>query len=272
MPGTLVTQVNSAADEKGFHFDFNPNGVLHPYLGIFRGRENSGLDTARVFTYWQLEPNADVKAERVLNYAKADPAGKQDPAITVHTVDQGRVVWISTTADDAWTSFPAKINYVALMHELLAGSVNVGDRWMNLTVGQSLEIPTGVKLTGAPSLTDPAQRPITLDPITSPDGHSVYRSRPLEQPGVYWLSTGSTNLPIVVNMAPEEADVRTLDDTAIRQALGEINVELHADQLPPLDETATAGHDFGWTVMVLVLAFVGVECVMAMRFSHQRRG
>jgi len=39
--------------------DFKPNAPLHPVLNIFRGEENSGLDTAPIYTYYQVEVAPD---------------------------------------------------------------------------------------------------------------------------------------------------------------------------------------------------------------------
>jgi imidazole glycerol phosphate synthase subunit HisF len=65
--------------------------------------------------------------------------------------------------------------------------------------------------------------------------------------------------------------IRTLDDAAIRKALGDIELEQHADDLPPLEASAQSGEDFGWPVMLCVLGFLVAEAFMAMRFGHYRR-
>ena len=73
-----------------------------------------------------------------------------------------------------------------------------------------------------------------IDSLTGADGKAVYRSRPLLRTGVYHLSTGSSVIPIAVNPPAEEADIRTIDDASIKHALGDIDVDLQSDQLPPL--------------------------------------
>src|SRR5688572_5075979 len=265
MPGALTKRVTS---DNGFNFDFNPSFV-RPLLKEFENNPRSGLDTAQVYTYWQMELKVDGRDVRVLNYvagtggttrpstAPAAPAGnvppppqqQRDPAITFHQLGEGHIVCVTTTADPnpEWTTLPAKPNYVTLVHELLSGSVSTGDRWMNVTAGEPLVVPTGIKFTGTPTLTDPSQREIVLEPL-SPAGAAAYRSPPLVRPGVYRLSTGSATMPIAVNIAADEADVRTLDDGAIRKALGDVEVELHGDTLPPAIAAAadTSGNDFGW--------------------------
>lgn len=283
MPGRLTQRMSVGSDQKGFAFDFNPNGSLHPLLNIFRGEVKSGLDTAQIFTYWQVEP-AGNDVERVLDYLPAGAAPSTtttstttashaaDPAITTQSFGAGRVIFFSTTANADWTSFPAKPAYVTLMHELLMGSVNSGDAWMNLTTGRPLVLPSTLKLTAPPTLSDPAQKPIALDPSPAEGGQLLYRSMPLKTPGIYHLSTGTQTYPIAVNVPADEADVRTLDNNAIKAALGGIRLDLEGDVLPPQSISQTRGNDLGWMVMLLVLVGVAAESFMAMRFGHYRRG
>ena len=253
---------------------------MHRLLNIFAGEDRSGLDTAQVFTYWEAVLPNDTAVERVLDYLPAgskpgatttkEKAIAADPAITSHALDRGRVVFFSTSAGPEWTSFPAKPAYVTLMHELLGGSVSSGDAWLNRTVGQPVEVPTSVQVNGQPTLMDPSQKPMVLTPGAV--GSAVaFRSEPLTRPGIYTLSTGTRTLPIAVNVPGDEADVRTLDNVAIKSALGNIDIDLQQDQLPPEAVAAQAGNDFGWTVMMIVLMMVGLECFLAMQFGHTRR-
>ncbi|HSV15883.1 MAG TPA: BatA domain-containing protein [Tepidisphaeraceae bacterium] len=276
MPGPLTKRMNAGADQRGFVFDFNPNGVLHPLLKAFANQEKTGLDTAQVYTYWQADVPNDPQI-RVLNYRAADgastrPGGASDPAITINTLGRGRVVFVSTTANADWTTLPAKPAYVALMQELLSGSINAGDAWMNLAVGQRLDVPTNIKFTSTPTLVDPQSKVIPLEPTTTADGSPSFRSPPLNAYGVYTLATANGNVPVAVNVpAADEADVQTIDDAAIKSALGGIDAVMADDQLPRQAESVTAGNDLGWNVMGVVMIFVALEAFLAMRFGHYRR-
>ena len=264
LPGPLTKRVTAPADGAGFSFDFNPNGALHPLLASFAHQPNTGLDTARVFTYWQIDAPLDPQL-RVLNY-RSTPGAKPDPAVTVQSVGHGRVVFFSTTAGPDWTTLPAKPAYVALVNELLAGSVNSEDAWMNLLVGESLAVPATVKASAVPTLLDPQSRAIPLQPDAS-NGPIAFRSPPLESPGVYHLNTGLATLPVAVNVPAEEADVSTIDRAAVRAALGDIDLVTPGDSGVA---AASAGTDLGWNVMVLVLAAVALEAFLAMQFGHSR--
>ena len=286
LPGKLVEKISAGnVGKDAFLFDFKPEGDLPTYLNVFKGEANSGLGTARVFQYWRLNVT-DPTAERVLSYlpagqSTASPAagavvnGQQatDPAITVHAVGKGRVIFFSTTANADWTTFPAKPAYVTLVHELLSGTITPGDAWMNLIVGESLEVPSTLGLSAAPGLSDNAKKDVPVFAVTTADGRTFYRSKPLTSPGIYHLSTGSATYPIAVNVPADEADVRTLPEPAIRKALGDIGVTFHGDQF--VQESAAqlnSGRDLGWSVMLAVLLMAAFECFVAMRFGHNWRG
>ena len=278
IPGPLVKRVSStgATGQEPYSFEFNPAGVLHPYLEAFRNWENSGLNTTRVFTYWQVDVPTDPSI-RILNYLPgknaptAAPDAKPDPAFTVHGLGQGRVVFCSTSANQEWNSFPNKQNYPALIHELLGHSVRTAGRWLNLTVGEPLVLPPAIRLPAAPVLADPSGKPVVVSVVTGPVGETTYRTDPLTRPGVYALTMVGRNYPVAVNVPDDEADVRTLNEAALRDALGGITLNVRGADLPSEAAAGDTTNDWGWALMVMVLALLGVECFMAMRFGHYRR-
>jgi hypothetical protein len=285
LPGKLLEKISAGnVGKDAFLFDFNPQGDLSSYLDVFKGEANTGLGTARVFQYWRLKPT-EPSVERVLNYQAAGQiAGSPtatastkaveslDPAITVHTSGRGRVIFVSTTANADWTTFPAKPAYVSLIHELLIGTIDPGSAWMNLAVGDVLHVPTTLGLSAAPTLVDPQQKELPVFAVTGSDGQTSYQSKPLGAPGVYHLSTGSGAYPIAVNVPADEADVRTLPVGALRKAMGDIGLTVHGDQIVAESAVqANAGRDLGWAIMFAVLMLAAFECFVAMRFGHHRR-
>lgn len=294
VPGPLVRRM-TAADGGAFTFDFSPTGNLHPMLSVLRGEERSGLDTAQVYVYLQMELGGEggVNAERVLSFAGE---GVGDPAITTHGLGVGRVVFVATSAGaDGWTSLPGKPVFVTLVQEMISRSLPPRGGWLNLTVGDRLEVRAGgggvggeegVRLVGVPTLTDPRGQLVAM----SAEGESgVWRSEVLRRAGVYRLSgvavsggeeTGSGagggggGVPVAVNVdAAAEGDVRTMDRGAVGAVLmaGGGRVEVVGDELPAegLAE-ADRGADWGWAVLAAVLGLVVLESVLAMRFGHYR--
>jgi hypothetical protein len=131
-------------------------------------------------------------------------------------------------------------------------------------------VPAGLRLSSVPTLLDPTKKPVPIEAVTQ-DGQTFYRSKPLEKPGLYQLSTGAKVMPVAVNVPSDEADVRLLPPDAVKKALGDIDVQLVGDELPPSALAKEDGLDFGWPLMLIVLGLVAAECFMAMRFGHYRR-
>jgi hypothetical protein len=120
-------------------------------------------------------------------------------------------------------------------------------------------------------LRDTYQLEIPLRQATDADGQSVYRSPPLQKPGLYSLSTGLANDKIAVNLLPDAADVRSIGDAALQAALGGIDLRLEGDAVPVQAAAVEPPKDLGWGVMLAVLALLAMECFLAMRFGHFRR-
>jgi hypothetical protein len=278
LPGALVKLVSVGTDQRGALFDFKSNGVVSRFLGEFARQPESGLDSAQVFSYWQMDVPRGSNAETVLSYLPAtgaSPGTAEDPAITFSSLGQGHLIFVSTTANPDWTNLPAKLAYVPLIHELLTGSVRSGDYWMNLEVGQKLVIPATVALSGAPTLSDAARQPIPMiapDPGSADAAERTYHSDSIARPGIYSLSLGDRQVPIAVNVpADEEGDMFVLDDAAVRKALGDINLDMHGDEIPGEAVAANSRNDLGWWCMSLLLAWVCFEAFLAMSFGHYRR-
>ncbi|QOV89943.1 BatA domain-containing protein [Humisphaera borealis] len=290
LPGPLTRLIDNREQGTPFVFDFspNPNATVHRYLQSFKGVANTGLDTARINTFWQVDISGNTGVERVLSYVPApDPATgevkklpegyKPDAAITSHSLGLGTVVFVSTTAspttDKGWHNLPAKGAWVQLAHEMLAGGVRPGDTWMNLFAGQPVEIPSYVKLGGQPELKDEAGLVIAIDAVTDPASPVTYRSRPLAKPGVYQLKLSPTQtVPIAVNVAVDEADVRTVGNDFVRKSLGDIQMTTLGDELPiEAVVAAKEGNDWAGAMLIALLVLLGAECFMAMFFGHYRR-
>lgn len=279
LPGPLTKRITVSGDEQPRRFDFNPHRPLNRLLADFQNQEDTGMESAEIYSYWQMDLAADSPAQRVLNFLPPEGAANQpeDPAITVHLLGAGQVVFYATSADPnaEWTTFMPHPAYPALMHMLLLGTTSGGDSWMNIEVENRLMVPPSIQLGAAPVLKDVNQieYPMELETVSDVKsvfyGQSAYVSKPLEKPGVYSLFTGTENYKIAVNVpAAQEADVRTIDDAQVKKALGDIDVQMLGDSVPSETALAEQGKDLGWGVMLAVLVLLALECVLAMQFGH----
>jgi len=225
----------------------------------------------------------------VLRFASMTAGQIGDPAILLHSLGNGRIITVATSGDAEWTALVAKTGaYVALIHELLSASTGGGVSWLNLSCGQSLTLPSGLALAGAPQLFDASRRSIALDRDAASESAPTWRSAPLFEPGVYSLEAGTTRWPVAVNVPASEADVRTLSDAEIRENFGDITIDIRRgssdDNAPNSDAAIDAANDensdsssgiladprsfdFGWVLMLALLILAASEVLLAHRFG-----
>ena len=279
LPGPLVQRVQPPNDGL-VGFDFDPDNPP-PYLNAFRGLQRSGLDVPAIRQYWRVDLAPDKAADVVLRYLPLAGEDKGDPAVVTFPLGDGRVLMVTTAAGDPeWTLLPLKDNYAAFVHELLSHAVGNaggggGTAWETLDAGGRLTVPanlTAESNAAPPALETPAGESLPLSRQIRPDGTAVWRSDALEAVGVYSLKRGDKSWPVVVNVPAAESDLRPLDESAARSLLGDVDLTMLGDDLPPeVGSADEARADFGWTLLLIVLGLAAFECVLAMRFGKQRR-
>ncbi len=275
MPGKLVQQMNADGGRPAFRFDFDAAHITSHFLKVFANQPASGLETAQIYSYLKLDLPENSPVERVLNFRAKQASDDQmthvvDPAITAHQLGQGQVIVLATSVDARWSTLPAKPAYVVLMHELLKGSIKSEDGWMNLEAGQQLTVPRRIAVTAEPQLLDGAGGQIALT-ATADDAAIAFISDPIRQPGIYQLDTGANKRAIAVNVSPDEADVRSLDASAIRSALGDAEMRILGDTIESPLLAQQEQRDYGRVILVVVLLVAGLESYLAMRFGYGRR-
>ncbi len=262
LPGKISSIMNLAEGQEPYRFDFNPEGNLHPLLRIFRGQQNSGLSTARIWTYARVDIDPQLHVQRVLDFVGGDPA------ITLHNIGRGRVAFFATSADIRWSTLPAKTAFVALIHELLLGTVQADDSWRNIAAGERLEIPRRILDGNQPVLSDPAGRALVLEPAGDDKPHIAFQSLPLREPGLYRLQIDGSALPVSVAFPAAESDVTHLDSAAIRRALGDIEMNASTNELPAEFAASSDRGDFSWPLLLVAAVLLLCESFMAMWFRR----
>jgi hypothetical protein len=268
LPGPLVQTVRAATAGEGARFDFDATGNLHPYLAAFRDVPNSGLENAVADQYWRIAPNPERNAEVILQFTAGEDEAA-DPAILLHRLGGGRVLTVATAADPEmqWSDLSSKPVFVSLIHELLSNLTGGGDAWLNLTVGEPLVVPATSATAGSAMLFDPQNRSTPL--IRDATGRLT--SDPLTTPGLWRLQSGGASYDLAVNPPAGESDVRRLDRAAVESALGDIDlIWLDAAAADTTATLAADRNDFGWAILLAVLALAGAECFMATHFGRSR--
>ena len=137
-PRVLPAQIKELVSEAQYHFD--PLNYRHPLLGVFQGREQSGLLTTPVYKYFRLALDPAGAARVALAFDGGDPAIVEQP------IHRGRSILVATecsfssmdTAHNPWTTMPAWPSFVPLVQEILALAVRGQMAEHNVEVGQVL--------------------------------------------------------------------------------------------------------------------------------------
>ncbi|REK09390.1 MAG: VWA domain-containing protein [Planctomycetota bacterium] len=137
----LPARLGEIVHEAQYQYRFDPLSYRHPLLDVFEGREQSGLLTTPVYTYYRLEIDPDAKARVALAFDGGDAA------IVEEAIGRGRSILVATecslssvdpASKNPWTTMPAWPSFVPLVQELLALAVEGQMSQHNVEVGQLL--------------------------------------------------------------------------------------------------------------------------------------
>ena len=84
-----------------------------PLFRIFSMAGGESLQSARVFSYLQLDPELDSTARVLASF------GDGGPAVLERTIGAGRVLFWTTSVDLDWTDLPIRTAYLPLVHRTL---------------------------------------------------------------------------------------------------------------------------------------------------------
>ena len=190
----LPARLGKLVHEAQYQYRFDPLDYRHPLVNVFEGREQSGLLTTPVYTYFRLAVDPKSKARPALAFEGGDVA------IVEETIHRGRSILVATDCSlssidpatgNPWTRMPAWPSFVPLVQELVALAVGGQVADHNVEVGQSLgESLEALATRATVGVTDPAGE--TEDVRLVLDGSSSRWSYgDTQQSGVYHVSIGA---------------------------------------------------------------------------------
>jgi Aerotolerance regulator N-terminal len=158
---------------------FETEGLDHSILNPFVGNPKSGLESVFVFRHAPTEIPLDGMARVVLRFKQAQTGILGDPAIIESPLGQGRVILVTTSLDDRWStwpiynpSFPPLVN--ELVHFAVAGQWADRQRGVGETIVRRVpEMTAATTANVSVKLPNGAVHPL---PIQSPDRWVVRRT------------------------------------------------------------------------------------------------
>ncbi len=235
----------------------------HPMLAELAGHSDSGLFLARVYRRLSVEPTS-THAGVLLRYTDGSPA------MVAGRFGAGRVLFVTTSADMSWTNLPAKGDYVSLMASAVAWLAPSRSAHRTITVGGVF----GERLDAAESGESVRVR--------NPDG-SAHRGRvvpasgafrfehgPVDEAGVYAVTIGSRRVMYAVNVDTRESDLRSVDETQLRELLNCDFTYVDSSEVLRRSAARAATHEVGNVLLYAVALLVVAESWLAMRYGARR--
>ncbi|MBI5388370.1 MAG: VWA domain-containing protein [Verrucomicrobia bacterium] len=191
------------------------------------------------------------------------------PLIAERRVGAGRVVWVNTSADTAWSDWPKHKTFVPWLHAVaryLSGRAGAAsqEQWQSFTAGDDIPLDLGASAKGA-SLT--LRREGAREVALNADENGHVRDADFEAPGVYSLrdASGRELRRFAVNAPVAESDLAAMTANDFEQ---------HLARTEPPREPLIAEGLFGesnhekelWRVLLLAaLVLLFLELLLANR-------
>jgi hypothetical protein len=269
----LPARLGKIIHEPQYQYRFDPLQYRHPLISVFQGREQSGLLSTPVYTYYQLAVDPAGSARIALAFEGGDPA------IVEETIHRGRSILVATECSlssldaqkNPWTTMPAWPSFVPLVQELVSLAVRgqIGEH--NLEVGQTLgQALAALASRPTVTITTPAgareEVRMTLDPSDSRWSFDDTR-----QSGVYQAELGTP----VGRQELYAVNVNTAESDLAQIAPEELPREFSTHRRTNLDggDSPAVTHRSGLhkSLLYCVLGLLLAETFLAWRYGRPAR-
>ncbi len=260
-----------------------PKALEHPVIRFFMD-ENARLDRPPVYRFYRTE----VKEGAQVLATYRDPSAL--PAIIESSFGQGKVVVVTTTADEQWTTFPKWPDFVPLLYELLAYMVSPSRFEKNLLVGWSYERKYPAVAYAASVGIRPPRGGTTRTSLTNreegDDGDFQLFFQNTEEPGIYEITLSrqrsidellKERYPerdcFAVNVVSAEGDLTATSEAGLRVAYGDSAPQVVLSAGTPVDAMAAGPvrQNLWRLLLYAMLAFFVTEAACAAVFGRRQR-
>lgn len=242
---------------------FSPEDLRHPVVADFEGFPESGLFSADVSRYIDVEPTGP-EASVIMRYANASPA------LVIGSHGKGSVAVFTTSADMAWNNLPARGDYVSLMTNLMAFLTRNPGAHRNLLVGKALIEPLTPEQSSAQVRVRPPDGRAGSGRIVPYDSRLALEYTDVDEPGVYEMTIGMESVYFAANVPLEESDVAAIPLDAARKLFAEVSdsaTVVTTDDMISAGEARLATQELSTIALAIVGALLIVESWLAMKYG-----
>jgi hypothetical protein len=297
LPARLVAVAKNPGDR------LDPRDYQHPIVQKFRNQENAGLLQSPIDQYFKVKPletvsrrqgaaTGAVAAERAavdgeesnrqpVSHPGAEVAlaiSNGDPLILTQSIRRGRVVLVTTSADNSWSPLPLWGTYEPLVKEILAWCTASQTQGQNIQVGDPLE---GAVATTTGLMEVSIERPSGQRrrvPLEIQGDYNAWRYDDTFTSGFYTAQFGSS-LPssqlFAVNLPAAESDLTPISPEELQnEAWPGIPIDYEtawqaADK--PMMSPAGPARRLHVGILYAVVVLLVVETLLARRFGYNAK-
>lgn len=117
LPGRLVKRLGNAVS-KAVAYQLTDIDLGHPAFKLFSGEDNGDPGRARIFEFFQVEPNPQALVLAKLSHGL--------PAVIEEPRGQGRVLLVTFPADTSWSDWPLKPTFLPFLHQSVLSMIGRG--------------------------------------------------------------------------------------------------------------------------------------------------
>ena len=250
--------------------------LAHPlFEGVFqrqRGDDDASVEQPDVHYTLNFRPSGQ-SGQSLIELSNGRPF--------LHEVrhGSGRFLLMAVAPTRAWSDLPVRGLFVPLLYRsvyYLSASTSVGGE--QLVAGRPAELRVaGVAPTASLRLVGPGGLEVTPEQRSLFGATLLQVDASLTTPGLYDVRAGSRRVQrVAVNVAPVESNLQAASPNAAAQALREVTgasvqavAEAENDQIGEVLRTRRAGTEIWNVFLVLALAFLAVEMILASQWTPE---
>jgi hypothetical protein len=269
MPLLPAALVSSFADphgaQEGMPIDWT--SLDHPIVRPLRSLPLDLLSESRVYRLFKVRPLPESRTLLKLSGG--------EPLLVEKSCGRGKVLLFTSSADRSWNNVVVNPAYPIMLHHAVMHLLEQLYE-QPLTIPQPLVLPLpGLQPGAEVTVTDPSGAASSIA-ATQHNGQTGVELPETLRPGYYLVQTGKDvpAIPVAVNLAPGESDVKTLDTEALDAAVTSCGVRvLGAERnITAAVAESRAGREL-WFVLVMAAAgLLAIESLVARWYTRHNGG
>jgi len=276
LPVRLLSPAGDEAERRWVNL--NPAAANHPVLRVFEGADNPFLARVKFFRWWQAAVRPEDTASGRTRVLAACTDADSSPALVESRFGDGRVLFVASSADDEWNSWPADPSYLVTVLEMARYVARSPADSDSISAGQPIRVGLDPSLhSSAVQVEPPPGAPaVALQAAPADDGGRLrVEYEDTARRGFYRLRLkrhdgGEETRLFAANVDPTEGDLAPADVGELRRTMAGTKVVFLEGREYLAHGPAGAKTEVWRPVLIALVAALCLEQALAWWFGTRR--